>query len=308
MKPVVIGSRGSKLALWQAEHVKRLLLDLEPQREVSIQVIKTTGDKLTEVALAQIGGGKGVFVKEIEEALLCGDIDLAVHSLKDVPTELPPGLCLGGILPREDPRDVLIGGTPLDSLNAIPEGARIATGSLRRGVQLRHWRPDLEILPIRGNVDTRIRKMEEQDLDGVVLALAGINRLGLHDRISYVFTLEEMVPAVGQGALAVEIRESDEATRGLLAPLQDADARRCVEAEREFLLRMGGGCQVPLGAHAQLDGPSARFSAFIASPVNGAMLRRQLKGDRGELLELARRSSDELLEEGGREILDQLEA
>ncbi len=307
MKAVRIGSRGSKLALWQARHVQGLLRQRDPELEVSIQVFKTTGDKLTAVALAQIGGGKGVFVKEIEEALLAGEIDLAVHSLKDVPTELPEGLTLGAILPREDPRDVLIGPRRFGGLGEIPEGARLATGSLRRRVQLIHWRSDLEIVPIRGNVDTRIRKMEEQELDGVVLAAAGINRLGLRERVSYVFSLEEMVPAVGQGALAVEIREDDAPTRELLAPLEDAGARSCVEAEREFLERMGGGCQVPLGAHGSLTGSEATFSAFVASPSNGDLVRRRLEGEATEILELARRAAGELLDAGAGEFLAELE-
>ncbi len=305
MKALRIGSRGSKLALWQARHVRSLLEQRHPGLEVSIQVIKTTGDKLTAVALAQIGDGKGVFVKEIEEALLAGEIDLAVHSLKDMPTELPQGLTLGAIPPREDPRDVLIGPQRFERLEDLPQGARVATGSLRRRVQLAHWRPDVEVLPIRGNVDTRIRKMEEQGLEGVVLAAAGINRLGLRERLSYVFTLEEMVPAVGQGALAIEVREEDESTRALLAPLEDEAARRCVQAEREFLERMGGGCQVPMGAHARLEPPGAIFSAFVASPTNGKLVRRRLEGEADELLEFSRRASGDLLEAGAREMLEE---
>ncbi len=307
MKSIVIGSRGSKLALWQARHVRQSLQQQCPRLKVRIRVIRTTGDKLTQVALAQIGGGKGVFVKEIEEALLAREIDLAVHSLKDVPTELPKGLTLGAILPREDPRDVLIGSTRYSSREEIPNAARVATGSLRRRVQLRHWRRDLQIVPIRGNVDTRIRKLEQRGLDGVVLALAGIRRLGLQDRIAYVFSLDEMVPAVGQGALAVEIRTGDEATSHLLEPLEDAAARQCVQAEREFLLRMGGGCQVPLGAHARLERGAASFSAFVASPSNGRMLRRKLEGTAEDLLKLARQASRELLDAGGRKILEELD-
>lgn len=306
LKPVTIGSRGSRLALWQARHVQRLLQTSNPELPVHVRIIKTTGDKLTQVALARIGDGKGVFVKEIEEALLAREIDFAVHSLKDVPTELPAGLILGAILPREDPRDVLISDRPFDSLAAVPRAARIGTGSLRRSVQLQHQRADLEIVPIRGNVDTRIRKLESDGLDGVVLARAGIVRLGLQSRISYTFSLDEIVPAVGQGALAVEIRESDSATHSLLKPLQDPVARSCVEAEREFLLKMGGGCQVPMGAHARVQDQESTFSAFVADPADGRMLRRRLTGKPEDLTEMARRAGGELLEAGGREILEGL--
>lgn len=306
MKEVVIGSRGSRLALWQANRVKADLEEAHQGLPIRIEIIKTTGDKLTDVALAKIGG-KGIFVKEIEEALLDGRIDLAVHSLKDVPTELPDGLSLSAVPTREDPRDVLVGPTPLDGVEALPPGARIGTGSLRRSVQLLHLRPDLQIQPLRGNVDTRLRKLEEESLDGIVLAAAGLKRLGFAQRITYSFPLAEMTPAIGQGALGIETRARDERVHALLAPLEHAETRACVQEERAFLLAMGGGCQVPMGAHARIEDGSASFLAFVAGPSSGRLVRHTAKGQASDLAGLREAVTDRLLSDGAQSLLDEMD-
>ena len=244
---LTIGTRGSQLALWQAEFVKSRLESHFPYLEVHLKVIKTTGDTIQDRSL--VGLGKGVFTKQIENALLTGDIDLAVHSLKDLPTELPVGLCIAAILEREDPRDVLITATgfPLEDLLG---GAKIGTTSPRRKAQLLHIRPNLRVVDVRGNIDTRLRKLQETDLDGIILAAAGIKRLLEPEIITQYFDTERMVPAVGQGALAVEVREGDSTVETMLAPLNDSETVAEVTAERTVLKRLGGGCQVPIGAYA----------------------------------------------------------
>ena len=248
IEKLVIGTRGSQLALWQARFVKNQLERHFPTLEVSLKTIKTTGDTIQNRSL--VGLGKGVFTKEIENALLTGNIDLAVHSLKDLPTELPEGLCIAAILKREDPRDVLITdtGVPLEEL---PEGARIGTTSPRRKAQLLYIRPDLRVVDVRGNVDTRLRKLRETDLDGIILAAAGIKRLLKPEIITQFFDTEQMVPAVGQGALGIEVREGDDRVAQLLLPLNDPPATAETTAERAVLESLGGGCQVPIGAHAK---------------------------------------------------------
>ncbi len=310
MKPLVIGSRGSRLALQQSQSLQQALKRHHPELEVSIEVIRTTGDKIPRTALSQLATSvKGLFVKEIEEALLQNKIDLAVHSLKDLPTELPDGLDLASIPEREDARDALITTfTQIQSLNDLPEGAHLGTGSLRRQVQLQHLRPDLMVSPIRGNVDTRIRKIQERGLDGIVLAAAGLRRLGLEEKISYTFAVEEMVPAIGQGALAVEIRCDDDATRHMVEPLDHADTRACALAERRFLHIMGGGCQVPLGAHARIVDGDAIFSAFVGSPSSHEAVRKVSHGHPQELEQLALDSAEFLLSHGADKILKEVEA
>ncbi len=245
---LVIGTRGSQLALWQAQFIKNQLERHFPTLEVSLKIIKTTGDRIQNRSL--VGLGKGIFTKEIENALLAGDIDLAVHSLKDLPTELPEGLCIAAIPTREDPRDVLITdtGVPLEDL---PEGAKIGTTSPRRKAQLLYIRPELRVVDVRGNIDTRLRKLHETDLDGIILAAAGIKRLLEPEIITQFFDTEQMVPAVGQGALGIEVREGDDRVEQLLLPLNDASATAEITAERTVLENLGGGCQVPIGAHAK---------------------------------------------------------
>jgi hydroxymethylbilane synthase len=244
---LVIGTRGSQLALWQAQFIKNQLERHFPTLEVSLKIIKTTGDTIQNRSL--VGLGKGIFTKEIENALLTGDIDLAVHSLKDLPTELPEGLCIAAIPTREDPRDVLVTDTGVP-LEGLAEGAKIGTTSPRRKAQLLCMRPYLRVVDVRGNIDTRLRKLHETDLDGIILAAAGIKRLLEPEIITQYFDTERMVPAVGQGALAVEAREGDNRIKTLLAPLNDPKTVAEVTAERTVLKSLGGGCQVPVGAHA----------------------------------------------------------
>src|SRR6266446_9311311 len=244
MPKLRIGSRGSQLALWQANHISALLR--ARGHEVEIEIIHTTGDKITDVALAMVGT-KGMFTKEIEEALAAGRVDLAVHSLKDLPTELPPGFEIAAITKREDPRDALCSRF-YSKVEDLPQGARVGTSSLRRQAQLKAIRPDLEIYPLRGNVDTRLRKLESGDYDAIILAAAGLNRLGKAQLVRQVIPAEVMTPAAGQGALAIEIRNGDAATRAAVAFLDDAATRATTTCERALLSKLGGGCQVPIGA------------------------------------------------------------
>ena len=248
MAQLRIGSRGSQLALWQANHISALLC--ARGHEVQIEIIHTTGDKITDVALAKVGT-KGMFTKEIEEALAAGRVDLAVHSLKDLPTELPKGFEIAAITKREDPRDAFCS-RHCSKIEDLPRGARVGTSSLRRQAQLKAIRPDLDIHPLRGNVDTRLRKLEQGEYDAIILASAGLRRLGKTELIKQIIPAEIMCPAAGQGALGIEIREGDTATRDLLAFLNDPKARAATTCERALLNRLGGGCQVPIGALAEV--------------------------------------------------------
>lgn len=243
-----IGSRGSQLALWQANHISALLR--ARGHEVEIEIIHTTGDKITDVALAKVGT-KGMFTKEIEEALAAGRVDLAVHSLKDLPTELPKGFEIAAITKRQDPRDAFCS-RHHSSFQELPQNARVGTSSLRRQAQLKAVRPDLDIYPLRGNVDTRLRKLEQGEYDAIILAYAGLNRLGKTDLVKQIIPAEIMCPAAGQGALGIEIREGDGKTRDLLAFLNDPNARAATTCERALLNSLGGGCQVPIGAFAEV--------------------------------------------------------
>ena len=258
MPKLRIGSRGSQLALWQANHISALLR--ARGHEVQIEIIHTTGDKITDVPLAMVGTkgglGKGIFTKEIEEALAAGRVDLAVHSLKDLPTELPPGFDLAAITEREDPRDAFCS-RHYTRIEDLPQNARVGTSSLRRQAQLKAIRPDLEIHPLRGNVDTRLRKLEQGEYDAIILASAGLKRLGKTELIKQIIPPEIMCPAAGQGALGIEIRARDTATREFLEFLNDPTARAATTCERALLNRLGGGCQVPIGAFATVDGSAA---------------------------------------------------
>ena len=299
--PLILGTRGSPLALWQANHIKALL-ERSHIIEVRLDSIRTTGDKITDVPLGQIGGTKALFTKEIEDALLAGRIDLAVHSLKDLPVALPEGLALGAIPPREDPRDALISrhGQPLERL---PAGARVGTSSLRRQLQLRLLRDDLVIEPLRGNLDTRLRKLDEGRYDAIVLALAGLKRMGWADRATQVFSAEEMVPAIGQGALAIEIREDDAELQAALKPLGDPDSETCVTAERSFLARLGGGCQVPLAAHARVKQERLRLVGVVVSLDAARAVRGIEEGPQEDAAALGTALAERLLSQGAREIL-----
>jgi hydroxymethylbilane synthase len=295
-----IGSRGSQLALWQANHISALLR--ERGHEVEIEIIKTTGDKITDVALAKVGT-KGMFTKEIEEALAAGRVDLAVHSLKDLPTEVPPDFEIAAITQRENPRDVLVSKKHA-SIKELPQRARVGTSSLRRQAQLKALRPDLEIHPLRGNVDTRLRKLEAGDYEAIILAAAGVNRLGLTALVKQIIPAEMMCPAAGQGALGIEIRNGDEGIRQHLSFLDDIAARQTTTAERALLNRLGGGCQVPIGAFAELREKQIHLEGVVAHPDGSLVLRESRDGNDPE--RLGNEVGETLLSRGGDSILQQV--
>jgi hydroxymethylbilane synthase len=293
-----IGSRGSQLALWQADHISALLR--ERGHEVELEIIKTTGDKITDVALAKVGT-KGMFTKEIEEALAEERIDLAVHSLKDLPTELSPGFEIAAVTTRENPRDVFCS-RKYQSIEELPRGARVGTSSLRRQAQLKAVRPDLDIHPLRGNVDTRLRKLEAGEYDAIILAAAGLNRLGKTQLVRQIIPAEVMCPAAGQGALGIEIRAGDSATRQHLAFLDDAAARATTTCERALLNKLGGGCQVPIGAFAEIRNGRLHLEAIVADPDGSKVLRESRDGS--DPLQLGESVGETLLERGGDAILE----
>jgi hydroxymethylbilane synthase len=304
MKVVRIGTRGSPLAVWQAEWIRSRLLDLHPQYEAELTKIKTTGDKITDVPLAQVGG-KGLFVKEIETALLEGRIDLAVHSMKDMPAEIPPGLCIGGMPERENPLDVLISRNG-QSFEDLPKGARIGSSSLRRRAQVRHVRPDVTVHPLRGNLDTRIRKLETEGLDAIIVAAAGVKRLGLKARITEYLPETIMLPAIGQGALAIETREDDDTILRLIAPLDHRETRLAVKSERAFLARLEGGCQVPIAARARIVGDELELTGLVAEVDGSVVLRETITGVVDQHEKLGVELANRLLKKGGREILENI--
>lgn len=293
-----IGSRGSQLALWQANHIAGRLR--ERGHGVEIEIIHTTGDKITDVALAKVGA-KGMFTKEIEEALAARQIDLAVHSLKDLPTELAAQFEIAAIPAREDPRDALCSAKYSD-IDNLPRGARVGTSSLRREAQLKAMRPDLEVHPLRGNVDTRLRKLESGEYDAIILALAGLRRLGKTELVRQILTIEVMCPAAGQGALAIETRAGDEDVHGALEFLDDAATRLETTCERALLKKLGGGCQVPIGANAKFSNGTLHLEAVVASPDGKTVLRESATGTDPERLgELA---AEALLRRGVAPILE----
>lgn len=292
---LTIGSRGSALALWQARHVALLLEPLGVA--TSIEIIKTTGDHLQTASLTQ-AGGKGLFTKEIEEALLNGSIDLAVHSLKDLPTENPRGLVIAAIPEREDPRDAIVGMPFAD----LPEGAIVGTSSNRRGAQLRLLRPDLDVQPVRGNVDTRLRKLKEGQYSAIMLAAAGLRRLGLESEISGIFSPEQICPAPGQGALAIQTRVDDPAHQ-ICAALNHSSSADCVTAERCLLAELGGGCQLPVGAFAEISGERMRLSGVVVSPDARRAVRTAHEGPRADLERLAKQGASDLVAQGAESLL-----
>ncbi len=303
-----IGSRGSKLALQQAEWVKTRLEERYKDLDVGLKKIKTTGDMILDVPLAQVGG-KGLFVKEIEEALLRQEIDLAVHSMKDVPTFLPSGLHLGAITNREDPRDVFISrdGRPLKDLR---QGARIGTSSLRRQAQLLNFRPDLQIVQLRGNLDTRLRKVaqssSDEGLDGIILAAAGLKRMGWLDRVTEYLLFEMSLPAVGQGALGIECRMGDATTNQKLKFLNHPETRCCVLAERAFLGRLEGGCQVPIAAHGRIENNYLHLDGLVASVDGRRLIRDSVQGPQEEAERLGAHLAEQLVSQGAEAILQEI--
>jgi len=304
-KHLIIATRGSQLALWQAGHVKSLLEAQDEQLRVSLNIIKTKGDIIQDVPLSKVGG-KGLFVKEIEEALLEGRADLAVHSIKDVPMQLPAGLILGCVPPRENPTDCFLS-MQYASVDALPQAAHVGTSSLRRQAQLLAWRPDLRISSLRGNVDTRLRKLAEGEYDAIILASAGLRRLGLSAPHMQALPQQDFIPAVGQGAIGIECREDDYDVLVRLASLEDRATRICVEAERAFLAGLEGGCQVPIAGHARLlDEETIALEGLVAEVDGSRILRSVRQGHAADATLLGRSLADELLEQGGRAILEKL--
>src|SRR6185312_10205103 len=295
-----IGSRGSQLALWQANHIAALLRSRG--HDVTIEIIHTTGDKILDVALSKVGT-KGMFTKEIEDALADGRVDLAVHSLKDLPTEMSPNFELAAILSREDPRDVFCS-QKFENINALPQAARVGTSSLRRQAQLRAIRADLIIHPLRGNVDTRLRKLESGEYDAIILAAAGLNRLEKTELVRQVISVDVMCPAAGQGALAIEVRAGDTKVLEQIKALDDRSARLTTSCERALLNRMGGGCQVPIGASAELFDGELRLHAVVADPDGGKVLREVRQGS--DPVALGTLVADALLRRGGDTILQKV--
>lgn len=335
-KRLTIGTRGSKLAIWQAEYVKRQLQKFSPLLTIEILKIKTTGDKILDVPLAQVGG-KGLFVKEIEEALLRREADIAVHSMKDVPTEFPEGLHIAAVCEREDPRDALIisdklkgksenvtmsnedvysdstrfsqggqGKIPRSLFFLLPKHSTIGTSSLRRSCQLLSLRPDLKIGQLRGNLDTRLRKMDEGQFDAIILAAAGVKRLGLQHRISEIIQPDISLPAIGQGAIGIECRINDGWVNEIIAALNHPETHTCVRAERAFLKKLEGGCQVPIAAHAKLIDGKIIMHGLVGSISGDRIIKGSIEGDPGRAETLGVELADEVLSKGAKEILDEV--
>ncbi len=301
---IIIGTRGSKLALWQAETVKGELEKVYSQLEVTIKIIKTKGDKILDVSLSKIGD-KGLFTKEIELALYDNEVDIAVHSLKDLPTELPEGLIVGGMLKRAEVRDVFISKDGR-KLSEFTPNDKIATSSLRRKAQLLKFNPNLTIVDIRGNVDTRIQKMNDGHCDALVMAAAGVMRLGYHDVITEILEPEIMLPAVGQGAIAIEIREDDEATQRILEKITDEETRITTLAERALLRTLEGGCQVPVGCFSEVEKNQIKLTGMVCSLDGKKLIKKSVQVQLDEASEAAIAMAQSILDEGGKDILDQI--
>ena len=301
---IIIGTRGSKLALWQADYVEQRLREEYPGLQVTQKRISTKGDRILDVPLAKIGG-KGLFTKELEEEMLSGSIDLAVHSLKDMPAKVPDGLMIAAVTKRLDPGDALVSNR-FSSFSELPQGARVGTSSLRRRAQLLCARPDLTMIDLRGNVNTRLRKLDEGEYDAIVLAVAGLKRLGFADRIREILPQTMVLPAVGQGALAIETRADDKETRDMLAFLRDDETICCAEAERSFLARVEGGCQVPVGVYATAEGDDLKVEAVIASLDGRRSYRGTVNGAKADAAKLGKGLAEKLLNEGGAKILQEL--
>lgn len=304
---LVIATRESRLALWQAEHVQGLLRALHPGCAVELNGMTTRGDQILDQTLSKIGG-KGLFVKELETALEAGDADLAVHSLKDVPMELPEGFALAVVMEREDPRDAWVS-EKAEHFTALPQGAVVGTSSLRREMQIRALRPDLRVVPLRGNLDTRLRKLDEGQYDGIVLAAAGLKRLGLQARIRALVSTDELLPAVGQAALGIEVRADRADVRAAVAPLRHPATELCARAERSLALALGGSCSTPLGAHACFEGSRLRLQALLGRPDGSRMLRADVHAtvaSADDALALGLEAAARLREQGADALLAQL--
>lgn len=304
MPTLRIGSRGSQLALWQANWVKEQLIRRHPNLDIQIVTIKTTGDKILDVPLAKVGG-KGLFVKEIESALIANNIDLAVHSMKDVPTELPDGLGIVAVSEREDPRDAVIGNSEIPILD-LPKNAKIGTSSLRRQAQLLSARPDFILVPLRGNVNTRLRKLREGMYDAIILAMAGVKRLGWEEEVTEALDTGVMLPAIGQGALGIESRLDDKETLERISFLDHEETHSCVAAERSFLQRLEGGCQVPIAAYGIREEGDILLAGLVASVDGKTVIRTSDRGPENDAVNLGRNLAVTVLEAGGRQILEKV--
>jgi hydroxymethylbilane synthase len=304
---IVIGTRGSKLALWQAHYIQSQLTSRFPSLSVDISIIRTLGDKILDSPLSRIGD-KGLFTKEIENALLANEIDLAVHSLKDIPTKLPDGLTIAAVTEREDVRDVFLAHARLTGVRFadLPKGAVVATGSLRRKCQLLYHRPDLEIVDVRGNLNTRIEKFDQSEWYGMVLAKAGLTRLGFDSKISEVFAPTYILPAVGQGALGIEARIEDRRVRKFIVPIHHEPTATAVFCERALLRRLEGGCQIPIGTHARVEGGKLHIDAMVGSLDGKRVVRGSASGNPREAESLGINLAEQLLQQGGKEILDEI--
>jgi hydroxymethylbilane synthase len=301
-----IATRQSRLALWQAEHVAARLREAHPDISVVLVPMTTTGDRILDRPLAEVGG-KGLFIKELELALAENRADIAVHSMKDVPSELPPGMTLAAMLPRADPRDAFVS-SKHPSFKALPRAARVGTSSLRRQCQLSHARPDLELTTLRGNVDTRLRKLQEGQYDAIILAAAGLARLGLASRITHYFEVDESVPAVGQGIIGIECRDTDRTNFELAAALDDPTSSRCIEAERSFALRLQGSCQSPIAGHARIEGDELVLAGVVGSPNGREVYRGVERGAVADARRIGTELADRLLDAGARQLLEALRA
>lgn len=303
-KPLRIATRKSQLALWQAEYVARMLQQAHPGLQIELLKMTTQGDKILDTPLAKVGG-KGLFVKELELGMLEGRADIAVHSMKDVPVELPEGLHLPVICPREDPRDAFVSNT-FASLTDLPQGARVGTSSLRRQCQLHALRPDLQILDLRGNVNSRLQKLDDGNYDAIILAAAGLKRLGFEARIREALAPEVSLPAIGQGAVGIECRVADTEINELLAPLHDLKTARRVQAERAMNARLQGGCQVPIGGYAEIEHGILLLRGLVGAPDGSEIVRGEIAGPPDNAEELGEVLAEDLLQRGADRILDAL--
>ena len=306
MNKVIIGSRGSPLALWQANWVKDLLQGQHSDLAVDIKIIKTSGDKIQDVPLAKIGG-KGLFVKEIEEGLLKREVDFAVHSMKDMPIIFPVNLCIACVTKRENPFDALISRNDI-KLDDLPKGAKIGTGSLRRMSQLLYYRPDLNMVPLRGNLETRLKKLKSEGLDAIILAAAGLIRLGWDDRITEIIAPEILLPAMGQGAVGIETRKNDVDNQILLADIDDEETHYALDAERALVSQLEGGCNVPIGSFATLNGDQITLKGLVASLDGKTMYKKELTDLKTNAVALGRKMGNELIEMGADRIMQEIKS
>jgi hydroxymethylbilane synthase len=301
---IKIGTRASKLALWQSNWVQSALREKFPGQKIELVTIKTKGDRILDVPLAKVGG-KGLFVKEIEQALLEGRIDLAVHSMKDMPAQIPEGLCIGAVPQREDPSDVLVAREGL-TFSKLKRGALIGTSSLRRAAQLKHARPDLSVAPLRGNLDTRLKKLQTEKLDAIILAAAGIKRLNLTDQITEYLPADIMLPAVGQGALCIEMRQEDPRIGPMLAALDHSNSRAVILGERAFLNRLGGSCQVPIAGYGKIVGATFSLTGLVADVDGSRLIKAGLSGSANSTEAVGVKLAEQLIARGADNILEEL--